>query len=264
VDRDGTPILSDGQTVPVDHVVVRGNRFLLDKHGTVWRYKPRGALFVDGDPGQGVLRHNTVEMAKGWVHAVGPDGLPTYKKKLSFRPISPGVNEHPRISTIDWYMQTKGWTHPHSPPHAPTQREIDILDRVRAQTVSAIYAKMGELAKESDLDVDAVREADPAVQAAKLAAAAKPKVAGRPRRKKAAKRKATPRKRRTNRPPDAPELPQTPDAEPTGLPTEEVAVGVNLPAGRHEVTDNVVEDGGHGVNVADSAAAAPAEGTDAP
>ncbi len=175
VDRDGNYIRdASGQLVPRDYGIVRGRRFLVDAHGVVWRFFPRGGPKDRRNPAAGgpPRRYNGVEMWTGkWRPCIDPrTGRPTYAKRTAIVSLDPNVNAHPRISNIDWYRAEKGFKHPLDPPDCPSDLEIRAMDRRRLGTVEAVYAKMGELATEG-LDVGRLKAADPVVHAAGSSAA---------------------------------------------------------------------------------------------
>ena len=164
-----------GQPITRDYQVVRGKRFMVDAHGILWRFFPRGGPKDRRDPTGGgpPRRYSGAEMWTGkWRPCIDPrTGRPTYAKRTVIVPIDPNVNAHPRISNVDWYRTEKGYKHPFDPPDCPSELEIRAMDRRRLGVVEAVYAKMDELAKEG-LDVESLKAADPAIQAARDARAA--------------------------------------------------------------------------------------------
>ena len=156
-DADGNPILDGtGSPSPVDYVVLRTRRFLVDAAGLLWRFLPEGTKKNPDAPdgGGAPWRNNRVEMWTGkWRKVIGPDGEVTYAKVLTARPIDKRINGHPGMPQITWYRNMKGYKHPFDPPHAPTTHEIKALEGQRVSTAVAVYARMdAELAK-AGLDV---------------------------------------------------------------------------------------------------------------
>lgn len=176
--------MDGNQRVPIDYQVVRGNRFLVDKHGTVWRYFPEGSPKAPNQPGVGgpPWRFNAVEMWKAMWRKVktkvdGEDVF-RYAKSLAIVPIDKRINGQPNMAQIDWYLYQKGYKHPFSPPHAPTDMQMRVLERNRAVVTPAVFAKL-----EKELEADGIEAAEDILKAEKAKAnqpvtppkAAKPK-----------------------------------------------------------------------------------------
>jgi hypothetical protein len=151
-DRDGNLVPDGtGNPIPVDHVILRTRRFLVDARGVVWRFFPEGAkkdpTLADG--GGAPWRNNRVEMWTGqWRKVAGPDGETQYAKVLNARPIDKRINGHPGMTQIEWYRTVKGYKHPFDPPHAPTAEQMADLERGRAGASTQVRARMSaELTK---------------------------------------------------------------------------------------------------------------------
>ena len=161
-DNQGGVLRQDGQPLRLAFEVVYGKRYCVDPRGRVWRYAAAGTPKMPGMPhGGGVPRRvNVIEMWTGhWRKMIGPDGIPTYAKNLIWCSVTPGVNEHPNITHIDWYTTSKGFKHPFDPPHAPTQAQLRVLERKASETDLIIYAKIGEEAEAEGLDAKELQAA---------------------------------------------------------------------------------------------------------
>lgn len=161
-DRMGGLVLANGQQIPIPFEVVHGKRYCIDPHGRVWRYAAAGSPKSPNAPGGGGVprRINVVEMWSGhWRKMIDPDGKPSYAKNLIWCSVTAGVNEHPNISHIEWYMARKGFKHPFDPPHAPTKFQLRVLERKAAETDNVIFARIDELTEQHGGDAEKVKEA---------------------------------------------------------------------------------------------------------
>ncbi|NQU75026.1 MAG: hypothetical protein HQ546_01785 [Planctomycetes bacterium] len=145
-DRDGNLVLDrTGSPVPIESVILRSRRFLVDNHCVLWRYFQEGTKKDPNatDGGGAPWRNNRVEMWTGkWRRVIGPDGEATYAKVLTARPIDKRINGHPGMSQMDWYRNVKGYKHPFDPLHAPSANEIKALEGQRAVAAAEVYARM--------------------------------------------------------------------------------------------------------------------------
>lgn len=120
-DRDGEVVLdAAGNPAPVDYVVLRGRRYIVDGQGVLWRFFPEGSPKNPAAPdgGGSPWRSNRVEMWTGrWREVVDADGTVARKKVLTARPLDKRINGHPGMSQIDWYRTRKKYRHPLDPPH---------------------------------------------------------------------------------------------------------------------------------------------------
>ncbi len=121
-DHDGSLIAdAAGNPTPLDYVVLRTRRFLVDARGVLWRFFAEGSSKNPASPNGGGApwRSNRVEMWTGrWRKVVGADGKTTHAKVLMARPIDKRINGHPGMSQIDWYRNVKKYRHPLDPPHS--------------------------------------------------------------------------------------------------------------------------------------------------
>lgn len=206
-----------GQPVPVQLEPLHGRRrgpwHAMDGNGLIWRYAPRGSQKMPhrADGGGAPWRNNMVEMwGGGWrkVYATkppvgqAPTGPFRYAKATIWCPISPGVNEHPNTTHMDWYQIEKGFKHPLAPPHEPDKTQAAIMENKEHTLDEAIYAyslenqEIVQAAKAEGIKVKDVME-NPT-----------PAPVTRP---KARKRKAKKRPKRSNRRPEP-----APAGEPVG------------------------------------------------
>ncbi|NLF32097.1 MAG: hypothetical protein GX591_14575 [Planctomycetes bacterium] len=130
-DRDGRPVMdAAGLPVPVDFLVLRSRRFLVDADGTVWRFFGEGSDKHPDSPDRGGApwRSNRVEMWTGrWRAVRGGDGQTTWAKVLVARPVDKRINGHPGMPQIAWYRTVKGYRHPHEGPDQPPSDPIERL-----------------------------------------------------------------------------------------------------------------------------------------
>lgn len=144
-DADGLLITdSGGNAVPLDHIILRGRRFLVDHRGRLWRFFAEGSPKDPQAPDKGGApwRNNRVEMWNGrWRKVTGADGKTTYAKVLTARPIDKRINGRPEMSQIDWYIESKGHKHPHDEPNAPSEFERKQLDGQGSTSRDAVFAK---------------------------------------------------------------------------------------------------------------------------
>jgi len=148
--RDNDYVYDKGRRqIPVDHVILRGRRYIVDKAGRVWRFLDEDSRkFADGHGGGTPLRTRCVEMWTGhWRKAKKANGEIGYAKQLILAPISVTTNAKPGISHLDYYMGTKGFKHPHEPPDAPSELDIKNMNGVAAEIAPIVWAKSRELAK---------------------------------------------------------------------------------------------------------------------
>lgn len=177
------------QPIALPYEVLPGKSHCIDNHGRVWRMRTSGTPMavagtrITGKP----WTVDVVEMWTGKWRKVGqPDGSVRYAKHLIWAPVSPGVNEHPGTTHIDWYLNRKGFKHPLDPPDAPDKTDIAILENQEVADKDAIYAKAEAIAAEQHIDIEETGVVKPKPQ----------KPARTPRRKP----------RRTNKPVEEPSL----------------------------------------------------------
>ena len=145
-DRDGNLLLdAAGNPSPIEYVVCRSRRHLVDSEGTVWRFFAEGTKKNPDAPdgGGAPWRNNRIEMWTGrWRRAVGADGKVTHCKALAARPIDKRINGRPGMSQIEWYRSVKGYKHPNDPPYAPTGDQIGAMEHKRSAVAAEISARM--------------------------------------------------------------------------------------------------------------------------
>ncbi len=212
VDQHGVPI--QVQLEPL-HGRRLGPYHAMDGHGVIWRYAPRGSKKIPhrADGGGAPWRNNMVEMWGGLWRKIyetkpprgqEPTGPSQYAKATIWCPVSPGVNEHPDITHMDWYQTEKGFKHPLSPPHTPDKTRVAIMEDQEHTLGEAIYAfthedpEIAQAAKEEGIEIGDV------MAAPRTVAVIKPK---------ARKRKAKKRPMRSNRPPEPVDVPVTETAD---------------------------------------------------
>ena len=142
-DRDGRLLLdAAGSPSPLEYVVCRSRRFLVDSEGTVWKFFAEGTKKNPDAPdgGGAPWRNNRIEMwTGGWRRIVGADGEVDYVKTLTARPVDKRINGHPGLSQIQWYRTVKGYKHPQDPPNTPTADQVRAMEHKR----SAVAAELG-------------------------------------------------------------------------------------------------------------------------
>ncbi len=126
-----------GSPAPLDYVILRSRKWLVDARGVLWR------LFAEGTPkhadGRGApWRNSRIEMWTGrWRKVAGPDGQTTYAKQLVARPIDKRINGHPGMSNIDWYLNVKGYKHPFDGPDTPPDSSVPDAPNPTAPAVAS-------------------------------------------------------------------------------------------------------------------------------
>ena len=144
LNRDGDPELDgNGNPIPVDYVVLRGRRHLVDRSMRVWQYHPEGSSKSPQSvgPAGAPYRSNRVDMWSGqWV----TDGQQWIKHIIAV-PIDKRINGHPGMTQIDWYMTNKGYKHPLDDPHQPDGRTIAAIEGRRVATAAEVDVVSKEL-----------------------------------------------------------------------------------------------------------------------
>jgi hypothetical protein len=131
-DAAGEMVLdSANRPAPLEYVVLRSLRYLLDPAGRAWRFFAEGTRKnpAAADGGGAPWRNNRVEMWNGrWRRVLGADGAVTYHKVLVSRPLDKRINGQPGKSQLEWYCGEKRYRHPLDEPHAPTDQQAQELE----------------------------------------------------------------------------------------------------------------------------------------
>ena len=232
---------SKGQPMSVFWKPLKTGRFLVDRLGKLWRFKPVGSPMDSRRPEQGgTTVYKAVEMWTGnWRTCIGPDGKPAFAKSTLWASLEHNTNVPPRNSPIEWYQANRGWKHPLDEPHWPTPFQQSVLDNEVIQAQHVVYAHAEQLARDEGLDTQeaaalakSVVDADPGIAAARKAAEeadelAKPTVA-----KKTKRRRKTTGKRTNRRTVQAKNATAEADADQQLTETTEQPAGVADGAGQ--------------------------------
>ena len=140
-----------GQHIPLDFVVLPGRKYLVDRAGLIWRFRPEGLRTIGGPP----RKNNAVEMWSGkWIRQSAddsPDGKERWIKRTIWRPVDRRIMaQMPSLTQIEYYQQYKGYKHPLDPPDEPTEIQIKALEATAGAKAGDIMGMMQrELSEEA-------------------------------------------------------------------------------------------------------------------
>jgi len=141
----GSPVPGADVESKAGVIVLPSRRFAMDNNGRIWTFfaenspKDPDSPKATGPPWRGDM----VEMWNGkWMPCMGPDGQPTYKKKLCIVCVNRRVNGTPGMTNLRMYQEQKGYKHPLDPPHSPTAVQKRVMTRGNDAMDVSIYAKL--------------------------------------------------------------------------------------------------------------------------